>query len=132
MPRSREEAAIAACAESKTEPENELTDEQWSLIADLFPESDPSPQGGRPTVPARQCFEGICWVLRRGARWKDLPSLFPSYATCWRRHKAWTASGVWERAWTRLLNRLSRAGKLDADEAMADGTFASAKKGVAA
>ena len=132
MPRSRDNAAVAACAGSKTEPDNELTDEQWFLIADLFPEPEASPQGGRPPAPARRCFEGICWVLRRGARWKDLPPHFPSYATCWRRHRTWTANDIWARAWTRLLNRLSRAGKLDTDEAMADGTFASAKKGVAA
>jgi transposase len=132
MPRSREPVAFATCAGSTTEPDFELTDEQWLLIADLFPPCAPSPLGGRPPAEDRVCFEGICWVLRCGARWKDLPKCFPSYPTCWRRHRDWTKSGVWERAWSRLLNSLARSGQLDCEEAMADGTFAAAKKGVAA
>lgn len=132
MPRSRETVALATCAGSTTEPDFELTDEQWLLIADVFPPSTSSPLGGRPPAEVRVCFEGICWVLRRGARWKDLPKHFPSYATCWRRHRDWTKSGVWERVWSRLLNTLARRGQLNGEEAMADGTFAAAKKGVAA
>jgi transposase len=132
MPRSREWAASAAKAGSTKEPEYELTDEQWTLIVDLFPDSDRSPLGGRPPAGARECFEGICWVLRRGARWKDLPRHFPSGSTCWRRHREWTQSGVWERAWSRLLRQLDRSGDLQGDEAIADGTFSPAKKGAAA
>ena len=61
---------------SKTEPKLQLTDEQWLLIADLFPWKPPTRKGGRPTVPPRVCLEGILWVLRTGARWKDLPDYF--------------------------------------------------------
>ena len=59
--------------------------------------------GGRPTIPPRPCLEGILWTLTTGARWKDLPNQFPSYATCWRRFRDWTRSGLWERAWARLV-----------------------------
>jgi transposase len=110
----------------------ELSDEQWLLIADLFANAKPSPQGGRPRVDPRACFEGILWVLRTGARWKDLPSRFPSYPTCWRRFVEWTNSGALEKAWRRLINKLDRAGQVDWREGFADGTFASAKKGVSA
>lgn len=109
-----------------------LTDKQWLLIADLFPEPPPSPKGGRPTVRARPCFEGIVWILRSGARWKDLPKHFPSPSTCWRRLRDWTASGAWAQAWARLLRKLDRRGRVDWSEAIADGTFSSAKKGVSA
>jgi transposase len=72
-----------------------LTDEQWAQIADLFPEPAPDPRGGRPRTDARRCLEGILWVLTTGARWKDLPSSFPSYVTCWRRFGTgrWMESG---------------------------------------
>ena len=115
---------------SKTEPSFELTDEQWQLIKDLFPETRVGPEGGRPAVMSRPCFEGILWLLRSGARWKDMPSHFPSATTCWRRHRDWTRSGLWEKAWARLLRKLDREGRLDHEESFADGTFSSAKKGV--
>ena len=45
------------------EPEPQLTDEQWLLIADLFPDEPPSEKGGRDAL-SRECVEGILWVLR--------------------------------------------------------------------
>jgi len=110
----------------------QLSDEQWALVVDLFPSPPPSSKGGRPRVAARECLEGILWVLRTGARWKDLPRSFPSYATCWRRFVEWSGDGIWEAAWQRLITALDRQGKVNWDEGFADGTFASAKKGAIA
>jgi len=110
----------------------QLTDEQWLLICDLFPIPKPDPRGGRPRVDSRECLEGVLWVLRSGARWKDLPRSFPSYATCWRRFAQWSLDGVWDRAWSRLLSQLDQQGDIDWVEGFADGTFASAKKGATA
>ena len=114
---------------SRTEPKPQLTDEQWLLIADLFPVKEMTRAGGRPPVPPRPCLEGILWVLISGARWKDLPTHFPSPATCWRRLHEWTRTGVFQKAWARLLHRLDGLKSVRWDEAMADGTFAPAKKG---
>jgi transposase len=110
-------------------PRPQLTDEQWLLIADLFPVPAPDPRGGRPRADVRQCLEGILWVLRTGARWKDLPRSFPSYVTCWRRFVEWSGNCVWDQAWRRLVEQLDRQGRVNWDEGFADGTFASAKKG---
>lgn len=119
---------------SKMEPElslirPQLSDEQWLLISDLFSDPAPDPRGGRPRADARLCVEGILWILRTGARWKDLPRSFPSYVTCWRRFEQWSNAGVWDRAWRRLIKRLDEQGDVDWQEGFADGTFASAKKG---
>lgn len=111
---------------------SQLTDQQWLLICDLFPIPKPDPRGGRPRVDSRQCLEGVLWVLRSGARWKDLPRSFPSYATCWRRFAQWSLDGVWDRAWSRLLSQLDQQSEVDWEEGFADGTFASAKKGAIA
>lgn len=126
--RSRE-PEVKISAGSRMEPKFELTDEQWRLIADLFPHTPRTGQKGRPALEPRHCVEGILWVLRSGARWKDLPSHFPSYPTCWRRFQEWTVAGIWTKAWSRLLHTLARQGRLNLSEAMADGTFSSAKKG---
>ena len=114
---------------SMMEPEYELTDDQWGLISDLFVDPPASPLGGRPRAPSRACFEAIAWILRTGARWRDLPGHFPSHPTCWRRLKQWSESGLFKKAWSRLVNKLDRQGEIDREESMADGTFSSAKKG---
>lgn len=127
---NRSRRAVETPAGSTTEPEFELTDEQWNLIADLFVEPPVGPKGGRPRVASRPCVEGILWILRTGAPWKHLPKHFPSPATCWRRLKMWTEAGIWEKAWARLLRRLDRQGRVAHEESFADGTFSSAKRGV--
>jgi len=82
---------------------SELTDEQWSKIEPLIPKRKPSKKGGRKRIEDRRCFEGILWVLRSGARWKDLPERYPSPATCWRRLQEWKDAGVWLNLWRKFL-----------------------------
>ena len=115
---------------SKTDSKFELSDEQWELIEDLFPWEPPGSKGGRPRVKPRDCLEGILWVLRTGARWKDLPKDFPSKSTCHLWFKRWTEKGIIEQVLRRLLLQLHKNGKVDCSETFADGTFSSAKKGV--
>ena len=47
-----------------------LTDEQWKLIADVFP---PPAQTGRPPSDRRMAMDAILWILRAGSPWRDLP-----------------------------------------------------------
>ena len=109
--------------------ESELTDAQWVYIAPLLPEVKASPKGGPKPIPNRPVFEGILWVLRSGARWKDLPDRYPSPSTCWRRLRAWEDQDVGLKAWRALLKSLDERGQLDWAETFADGSFAPAKKG---
>lgn len=115
---------------SRTAPEQFVSDSQWNLIKDLFEDPEPSPLGGRPRVAARACLEGILWILRTGSAWKFLPERYPSPCTCWRRHRDWTEAGLIVKAWERLLREMDRRHLLDWSQAMGDGTFAPAKKGV--
>ncbi len=109
--------------------QSELTDAQWNKIEPLLPRSKPSSKGGRKPIDDRRCFEGILWVLRSGARWKDLPAQYPSPSTCWRRLRDWEEQGVWLRLWRTFLGELDEQGRLSWGETFGDGTFASAKKG---
>src|SRR5262249_33302470 len=86
--------------------DSELTDEQWMKIQPLSPKVKPSPAGGRSRADDRKCFEGILWVLRSGARWKDLPRQYPSPSICWRRLNDWEEQGVWLPIWRTFLGEL--------------------------
>jgi len=106
-----------------------VTDEQWAKIEPLLPKYRPSSKGGRQRRSNREVFEGIAWVLRSGARWKDLPRAYPSPSTCWRRLQEWEEQGVWLRIWRTFLSDLDEQGQLEWEETFADGSFAPAKKG---
>jgi transposase len=106
-----------------------LTDAQWAKIEPLLPRMPRTARGGRPWVEARAVIDGILWVLKTGARWRDLPAEYPSPATCWRRLNRWFDDGTWERIWRAFLTELDQRGKLAWETAFIDGTFAPAKKG---
>ena len=120
------------CTGSRTAPTPYLSDEQWLLIANLFPHSPVAPQGGRPRVPPRPCLQGVLWVLTSGARWQALfqrkqgPERYPSPTTCWRRLSEWTDAGVFLAAWRRLLSKLDRFQGINWEEAIGDGSFSRA------
>ena len=84
---------------------------------------------GRPWASKRACLEGILWVLRTGARWRDLPSEYPNGSTCWRRLRMWEESAFWLAAWQNLLSMLDQRRLLDWQKAFRDATFIAAKKG---
>jgi len=111
----------------RTEPV--LTEKQWRKIAPLLPKLKGGPKGGRPWADDRGALVGILWVLKTGARWRDLPPEYPSPATCWRRLALYEQLGVWDGIWRRLLHRLDRRKRLKVTECFVDATFASAKGG---
>ena len=106
-----------------------LTDEQWAKIEPLIPKPPARPKGGRPRADERLVFEGILWVLKTGARWKDLPDRYPHPSTCWRRLRQWYEEDVLKDMWRAFLSELDQDGKLDWDEVFVDASFFPAKKG---
>ncbi|WP_353505443.1 transposase [Microbulbifer sp. DLAB2-AF] len=107
---------------------SELTDAQWKLIEPCLPQLKRGKGGPKP-IDNRACFEGILWILRSGARWKDLPPSYPSPSTCWRRLQFWEEQGAWLEAWRKFLGQLDQRSLLNWEEVFSDGSFASAKKG---
>ena len=90
----------------------ELTDEQWAVIEPHLPELPSREDGrGRPWRGNREVMNGILWILRSGARWKDLPARFPPYQTCHRRFQQWSRDGTLRRVLEALAEDL-RAGSL--------------------
>jgi transposase len=83
---------IQAC---KLEPRimrYELTDYDWAAIKPFLPNKP----RGVPRVNDRRVLNGIFWVLRLGAPWRDLPETFGPYTTCYNRFVRWRRAGVWD------------------------------------
>ena len=99
-----------------------VSDELWSLVEQLIPRREPSPEGGRPPVPDRAALTGIIFVLRSGIPWEMLPQEMGcgSGMTCWRRLRDWQEAGVWDQLHRVLLNHLQAADQIDWSRASVD------------
>jgi transposase len=105
-----------------------VTDALWGRVQPHLPPRPTQPKGGRPWADDRECLEGILWVLRSGARWRDLPGDLPSPSTCWRRLQQWAGEGILDDIQAAVLQELDGSGRLDWDQLVADATFIRAKK----
>lgn len=59
----------------------ELTDYEWNAIRPFLPNKP----RGVPRVDDRRVLNGIFWILRSAAPWRDLPESFGPYTTCYNR-----------------------------------------------
>lgn len=59
----------------------ELSDYEWSVIKPMLPNK---PRGVQ-RVNDRRVLNGIFWVLRSGAPWRDLPETYGPRTTCYNR-----------------------------------------------
>src|SRR5262245_21617359 len=90
----------------------DLTDFEWRVIEPLLPNKP----RGVPRVDDRHVLNGIFWVLRSGAPWRDLPERYGPRTTCCNRFVRWRKAGVWD--W--LMDAIT--GAYDGDIQMIDST----------
>ena len=81
-----------------------LTNQRWEKIKILLP----AERGywGRPSRSHRKIIEGILWILRTGAPWRDLPNRYGPWSSCYNRFNRWSATGVWQNVWEALKDDL--------------------------
>ena len=75
-------------------------------------------------------MEAVFYILRSGTQWRLLPEKYPPKSTVYERFQLLVEDGFFDRLSKSLARELSEEGVLDLSECFADGTFASAKKGV--
>lgn len=105
----------------------DLTDFEWRVIEPLLPNKP----RGVSRVDDRRVLNGIFWVLRSGAPWRDLPERYGPRTTCYNRFVRRRRVGVWDR----MMDAITAA--YDGDIQMIDSTSlrahqqaATAKRGI--
>lgn len=113
---------------------HDLTDDQWDRLVPLLPPQ--RARTGRPAHDHRSVLNGILWVLRTGAPWRDLPAQYGSWKTVYSRFRRWREAGIWDRILRDLQAEAAHTGDVDDTLAFIDGTnvrahqhAAGAKKG---
>jgi transposase len=108
----------------------ELTDEEWERIKVYFPEREAG-QLGRPRNDDRQILNGILWIARSGAAWRDLPERYGAWSTVYSRFAQWQEEGIFEK----ILKELGEEAdfqdmSLDSSSIKVHQASAGAKKGL--
>ena len=88
----------------------ELLDEAWDVVADLF---TPTHTRGRPRSSDRLMLDGVLWLLRSGAAWRDMPECFGPWRTVCHRFRVWRNRGTFDQMLKRLHLKLNDQGLIN-------------------
>ena len=98
----------------------DLTDEQWKRLQPLLPPR--KPKTGRPNNDHRRIINGILWIDRTGAPWRDLPERYGPWRTVASRFYRWQKAGIWQEILKALCQKADAAGRIDWDTHYVDAT----------
>src|SRR5215468_4352226 len=98
----------------------ELSDEEWEGIQPLLPARKPAT--GRENLDHRMVVNGMIWILRSGAPWRDLPERYGKWTTVYSRFQRWSKAGVWEKVLKALQERADETGELNWEVHFVDGS----------
>jgi len=65
-----------------------INDEMWLKLEKHLPKPK-----GRHGKDDRIFLEGVCWILRTGAPWRDLPLEYGPWKTVYNRYNNWSKKG---------------------------------------
>jgi transposase len=71
----------------------DLTDAEWRIFDPLLPDRG---ERGPPISDKRRAVDGILWVLRTGAPWRELPARYGKWNSVFVRFTRWSKQGVWD------------------------------------
>ena len=75
-------------------------------------------RGGRPASNHRRVLDGVFWIARTGAQWRDLPEEFGKWSSVYRQFRRWTLAGLWKL----ILESLNDSGAAPPQVQMIDST----------
>jgi len=71
-----------------------MSDEEWAFFAPFMIET--GPRRGRPPRDHRLVLDGVFWIARTGAPWRDLPDHFGKWSSVYRQFRRWSLTGLWD------------------------------------
>ena len=107
----------------------ELSEAEWQLVAEVVEE--PRKRTGRPRRDNRTLLNGIFWMLRSGASWRDMPERYGPWQTVYDRFRAWRDDGTFDKVLERLQIELNEEGLIDYNVWMIDATSVRASRAAA-
>ena len=94
-----------------------MSDEEWAFFEPFLAAIRGS--GGRRPRNHRLVLDGIFWIARTGAPWRDLPEEFGKWSSVYRQFRRWTLAGLWEL----ILEALNESGTVPDTVQMIDSTI---------
>ena len=79
----------------------DLTDAEWRIFDCPLPDRG---ERGPPVSEKRWTVNGILWVLRTGAPWRDMPARYGHWNSVFVRFTRWSKLGVWDAAFETLAS----------------------------
>ena len=93
-----------------------MSDEEWAFF-ERFILAVRAPNGRKLTCH-RLVLDGIFWIARTGAPWRDLPEDFGRWSRVYRQFRRWTLAGLWEQ----IMDALNESGAVQRALQMIDST----------
>lgn len=69
----------------------EIEDKQWEQVKPYL--GNTPKKTGRPQSDNRRLLNGVLWILRTGAPWRDLPEYYGPWQTVYKRFAQWQENG---------------------------------------
>jgi len=108
----------------------EISESEWERIKEMFP-PERTGKPGRPSNDNLTTLNGILWIARSGAPWRDMPERYGSWSTVYDRFKKWSETGVLEAIFEALtLDADMQDLSIDSTSVDAHQHSAGAKKGI--
>lgn len=95
---------------------NLISNDEWAFF-EGFIRAVRQPNG-RSASNHRLVLDGIFWIARTGAPWRDLPEEFGKWSSVYRQFRRWTLAGLWEN----ILDALNHSGVAPDKLQMVDST----------
>jgi putative transposase len=83
---------------------SDLSDAEYAVLEPHLP--PPRPRGRPWRWPLRAILDGIFYVIRTGAQWRQLPHEYPPWPTVYWWFRRWRLDSTWERLNAALRERL--------------------------
>jgi transposase len=71
-----------------------MSDREWAFFEPFVIET--GPKRGRPAGNHRLVLDGVFWIARTGAPWRDLPEEFGKWSSVYRQFRRWSVAGLWD------------------------------------